>query len=88
VAKALMAGHRAEAPSLDVGLSAKGLANIPRRVDDFTFLVGSRRYHCPSLIAEFLSPRVSELHGIDDTVREFCVEVDAEDARDVFGAFI
>jgi hypothetical protein len=51
---------------LRVGLSAKGLANIPRNIDenDFTFTIGEDR---------FLSPRIGHLQVSDSTLREFII---------------
>jgi hypothetical protein len=63
---------------VEINLSAKGLANLPRNVyeNDFTFIVGESRYHCPSFIASFLSPRICHLQANDATLREFCIETD------------
>jgi hypothetical protein len=71
-----------------VRLLVKGLAHIPRRVDHLTFVIGSRRYHCPSLIAEFCSLRVNELQSIHDAMKKFHVQLDVEDTKDVFSEFI
>jgi hypothetical protein len=38
--------------------------------DDFAFIIGDHRYQCPSYVAPFLLPRVSELHWIDATISE------------------
>jgi hypothetical protein len=59
--------------TLEVALSAKGFANIPRKayVNDFTFTVGDARYECPALFAAFLSPRIGSLQSIDPTIHEF-----------------
>jgi hypothetical protein len=61
---------------LEIGLSAKGLGNLPRNVyeDDFAFLVGDRVYRCPSFVASFLSPRICRLQTNDPTIREFRIE--------------
>jgi hypothetical protein len=57
----------------EVGLSAKGLLNVPRNVyeDDFTFIVGDSHYKCPSMFAAFLSRRIGSLQSIDPTIREY-----------------
>jgi hypothetical protein len=58
-------------------LSGKGLGNVQIRdsSDGFTFVLGSRRYRCPSSVAQFLSPRVCHLHWIDATIDELGLEV-------------
>jgi hypothetical protein len=66
-----------------IGLSAKGLRNITHQVNDFTFVVGPQRYQCPTFVAEFLSPRISESRLIDVTVHELSIPVD--DSGGVFG---
>jgi hypothetical protein len=50
---------------LDISLSVKGLKNIPTNLyeNNFTFTVGQSRYHCPSFIASFLSPRICRLQS-------------------------
>jgi hypothetical protein len=55
-------------------LSGRGLGNVWVRdsCDEFTFVVGGRRYRCP----EFLSPRVCHLHCSDPTIDEITLEVD------------
>jgi hypothetical protein len=60
---------------LQVALSAKGLANIPRNIyeNDFTFILGEDKYQCPSFIAAFLSPRIVQLQVSDSTLREFVI---------------
>jgi hypothetical protein len=54
-------------------LSTRGLANIPESEsrNDFDFVVGNSRYHCPSLIADFLSPLLCRLHLADETIKSF-----------------
>jgi hypothetical protein len=60
---------------LQVGLSAKGLANIPRNIyeNDFTFIIGEDRDQCPSFIAAFLSPRIGQLQISHSTLRKFVI---------------
>jgi hypothetical protein len=61
---------------VEISLSAEGFRNLPRNVyeNDFTFIVGENRYHCPSFLASFLSPRICDLQTKDPTLREFCIE--------------
>jgi hypothetical protein len=61
----------AAAPPLSVSLWAKGLVNIHKKGNNFTFVVGSRRYPCPSFVAEFLSLRIYDIRSVDDTLNEF-----------------
>jgi hypothetical protein len=70
------------------GLSARGLANVAVRdwFDDFTFIVGNHRYRCPSSLAPLLSPRVSKLHSIEDTIDE--IRIDVEDRDELFGTVL
>jgi hypothetical protein len=58
---------------IEVGLSAKGLINVPRNVyeNDFTLIVDDSHYKCPSVFAAFLSRRIGSLQSIDPTIREF-----------------
>jgi hypothetical protein len=53
---------------------------------DFTFIVGSHRHRCPSVAAEFLSPRVCEIRAIDATINELSLGVD--DKGGLFGQLI
>jgi hypothetical protein len=71
-----------------VGLSARGLANVAVRdwSDEFTFIIGDHRCRCPSSVAQFLSPRVSELQSIDATISELRLEV--EDRDGLFGSVL
>jgi hypothetical protein len=65
-------------PSRLLSLSVKGLQRIENlhRERDFAFVIGDERYFCPSLIAEFLSPRVSSLRSQDITIQELYLETD------------
>jgi hypothetical protein len=64
-----------------IRLSTKGFENIPISAyeENFTFLVGDAKYPCPSFVADFMSPRISQLHSIDLTVTEF--RINAEDSE-------
>jgi hypothetical protein len=63
---------------MTVWLSAKGLKNIQMKEyeKDSTFVVGGFRHSCPRFVAQFISPRVSPLHSIDDTIPTFEIAVD------------
>jgi hypothetical protein len=70
------------------GLSARGLANVAVRdwSDNFIFIVGHRHYQCPSSLTKFLSPWVTRLHSVDDTIDE--MKIDVEDPDELFGAVL
>jgi hypothetical protein len=74
--------------NIQVRLSSQGLSNIRRDEyeNDFTFCVGSKRYECPTFIAEFLSPLVSRLRHVDPTIRFFQVHRNDPDCQ--FAAFL
>jgi hypothetical protein len=70
------------------GLWARELASVAVRdwSDNFTFIVGDHRYRCRSSDAQFLSPRVSKLHSIDDTIDD--IRIDVEDGDELFGSVL
>jgi hypothetical protein len=70
------------------GLSTKGLAKIPRceERDDFTFIVGNRRYCCSWIVTDFFFPRLCKLRAIDCSVCDFLIET--RDAESRFGSFV
>jgi hypothetical protein len=74
--------------TISFSLSTKGLANIPimESRNDFEFVVGDATYRCPSLIADFLSPHIAQLHSIDDTISRIVIETHEKDNE--FGAFV
>jgi hypothetical protein len=51
--------------------------NINECDRDFIFIVGSGPYyHCPHCIAEFISPRVFNIHQADSTINEVSLSID------------
>jgi hypothetical protein len=70
------------------GLSVQGLKNVAVRdsCDEFTFIVGGHRYPCSSSLAQFLSPRVAELHSVDDMIDE--IRIGVEDPDELFGVVL
>jgi hypothetical protein len=62
--------------AVTLSLSATGLQRLEEinHEKDFAFIVGDKRYPCPSFVAEFLSPRVSSLRSQDITIDEFSIE--------------
>jgi hypothetical protein len=60
----------------EVSIGTRGLRKLrtSRIEKDFTFIVGEHHYNCPWFIAEFLSPRVSDLRSKDVTMNEFVIE--------------
>jgi hypothetical protein len=67
-------------------LGSSGLANIAKAENDFAFIVGNQCYKCPWFVADFLSPRVGQLHSVDSTVNEFVIET--KDEKDQFEEFL
>jgi hypothetical protein len=63
---------------IHLSLSAKGLQRLEtvNHEKDFAFIVGDLRYPCPSLVAEFLSPRITALRSQDSTIDEFAVKTE------------
>jgi hypothetical protein len=59
-------------------LSGKGLKNIRMKEyeNDFTFIVGGFHHSCLRFVAQFISPRVSRLHSIDDVISTLEIAVD------------
>jgi hypothetical protein len=62
--------------SQQIALSTNGFKQIPfhQYVNDFTFIVDSCRYDCPRIVADFLSPRICDLHSTDPTAHEFSIQ--------------
>jgi hypothetical protein len=68
---------------IEVKLSAEGMKNYARsKVDnDFLFLVGKKEYWCSWIVAEFLSPKIAELHSGDPSITEYQVETNDNNAE-------
>jgi hypothetical protein len=60
---------------LSARLSARGLSRIAQSQfkENFSFILGHDRIVCDSLIADFLSPKLAQLHSVDPTVPEYRV---------------
>jgi hypothetical protein len=73
---------------IEVKLSTQGMNNYARsKVDnDFLFLVGKRKYWCSWIVAEFLSPKIAQLHSGDPSITEYNVET--TDNNDQFELFL
>jgi hypothetical protein len=58
-------------------LSAGGLSRLawPTLPHDFEFEIAGAIYSCPSFIAEFLSPRISNARASDPTVSKYLIQV-------------
>jgi hypothetical protein len=41
---------------------------------EFTFIVGSERFNCPRIVAEFLSRRIFNAHLVDQSITEYVVQ--------------
>jgi hypothetical protein len=50
------------------------------------FIVGHRHYQCPPSLTKFLSPWVTRLHSVDDTIDE--IKIDVEDPDELFDAVL
>ena len=63
---------------VDLRLSSKGLTHIPLEIHegDFEFIVGDEVYKCNSIIAEFLSPKISRLRRFDPSFSAYKLETD------------
>jgi hypothetical protein len=59
---------------------------IKDKDNDLTFVIGSRHYDCPWLIAEFLSPYVCQCRSVDDIINEMIISID--DSNDVLGSLM
>jgi hypothetical protein len=69
---------------LSVRPSTRGLANInfEQYSRDFEFRVGDRSHSCSWFVAEFLSPKISQIRAADFTINSF--KICAEDKSDMF----
>lgn len=59
--------------SLDFSLSTRNWKNIcfDKYDKDFTFIVDGKRYQTPRFIADILSPKIRNLHYVDESIDEF-----------------
>lgn len=71
-----------------VSLSTKGLLNVRWELlpKDFEFVVGAKSYSCPCIIAEFLSPKVSQMRLLDPTATKYVVRT--KDPKNLFPSLI
>jgi hypothetical protein len=71
-----------------ISLTTRGLAELPSNIykNDFAFIVGDRRYDCPSVIADLLSPRLRRLREVDCSIDEY--ELDVDDSGGNFAEFL
>jgi hypothetical protein len=69
-------------------LSSQGLHSIPpdRYENDFKFYIGTAEYGCPSFLADFLSPRISQLRISDPTLSAFTIDI--PDPSNEFESFL
>jgi hypothetical protein len=74
--------------SIQLSFSSSNLGDLPMHAysNDFTFLVGTNSYPCPSFISDLLSPHISKLRSADPTIREFSIQT--PDPRDDFSSFL
>jgi hypothetical protein len=71
-----------------IQVSAAGLKNIPihENLNDFEFMVGSRAYKCHRFVADFLSPKIGDMHTLDPTMDHYLIET--PDTNEQFGLFL
>jgi hypothetical protein len=71
-------------------LSVLGLRNAGwgDSEEGFTFLVGDQCYRCPYCVSRFASPRVWQGQMTDATMHEMRVEVEFEDAGELFSVLL
>jgi hypothetical protein len=71
-------------------LSSKGLSRVQTREfpsdSEFTFIVGGSKYPCSPFFADFLSPRIAQIHLIDPTVDTFTIST--PDSKTDFSVFL
>jgi hypothetical protein len=58
-------------------IRARGLSKLPLSIygNDFTFIVGGRRYGCPPIVADFLSPAVCRFRQTDTSINEYVLNI-------------
>ena len=73
---------------VDLKLSSKGFQNFPFELHegDFEFVIGNQIYKCNSIVAEFLSPKISKLRILDPSFSRY--ELEAQDLNSKFNEFI
>ena len=58
-------------------ISAEGLKNIVFNNscgdDDFVFIIGKHEIRMKKIFADFISPRISQIHQVDPTVDSFFI---------------
>lgn len=62
-------------------LSADGLKKIAAQQleEDFTFIVGNKKYPCCSYFAEFVSPKIARMRAEDKTINTFSIDISDPD---------
>ena len=68
---------------MEIVLSARGMSNpgLQTMNKDFTFNVGKTAYQCPRCYADFISPKISQIHVQDPFVDSFDIEIDDDDHK-------
>ena len=61
----------------EVFLSARGLMNVAigSNDDEFTFIVDNKKYYCNKFFADFISPKVAEIHFSDSNADHFVIDI-------------
>lgn len=68
---------------MEFGLSSRGLSNPSTKAleKDFTFVVGKNEYKVPSILADFVSPKVAMIHSSDPSVDTYTIYIDDMDNK-------
>jgi hypothetical protein len=71
-----------------VCLSARGLGTIPvdESQNNFVFRVGKQRYRCRSVLADFLSRKISAMHAVDSMTES--IDIKTVDNKERFPTFL
>jgi hypothetical protein len=63
-------------PNFQLKRSTSGLSSVgaSKAESDFAFIGGDETYRCPRFVADFISPKVARLHGLDSSISASSVE--------------
>ena len=74
---------------MDINISSKGLGQINQEFlpDNFTFIIDDHSYSCNKIQADFLSPKIANIHKVDPLIDTFKFD-EIEDKDGSFQEFI
>lgn len=55
--------------------------NYDKYEQNFTFIVNNERFSTTRIVADLLSPKIRQLHFIDDTIQEFYIETKNNESK-------